>query len=175
MHLCSQEKGGGIEIGDLGKIENRLLSELHARFPLNEKPFEIVADRLGLSEAEVIQRTERLIQKGVIRRVGYSIDPRKIEGRKTRLIAFKVPPERIDDAASAINRYREVSHNYLRDGEFNIWFTISSFDDKRLNDIVEELVTSVKPDDHLILPTIKSYKLRSPTDGLYGGSIPNDE
>lgn len=96
--------------------------------------------------------------EGIIRRIGPIINTRGIGGTNT-LAAVKVPADQIDRAAAVINRYDEVSHNYLRNEEYNIWFTVSAPTQERLDRILSEIQTELGC-PLLDLPTIQQFKIQ---------------
>ena len=103
--------------------DHEILQMLQNGFPLVSEPFKAIGDKLWIDEHAVISRIVRLIQNGVIRYVGPFFDSRKL-GYKGCLAAIDVPENRIDEVAAVINRFDEVTHNYLRDGSPNMWFTL---------------------------------------------------
>ncbi len=147
-------------------LDKKLVAELQLRFPLTERPFEEVGRRLGLSEAEVLSRTREMIREGIVRRIGYMAGKSLQKMKSSTLVGMKVETDRADWAASVISNYREVTHNYLRDNELNLWFTVSASDRGRLEDVVREIVTKVRPLDWIELPSVKSFKLLTPSVGI---------
>lgn len=122
----------------LDEIDKKILNSIQLDFPLVHRPFEELGKRLGLEEEEIIMRIKRLHKDGAIRRIGPIISTKKTGGVST-LVAMKVPLEKIDEVAGLINKYDEVSHNYLRPSNFNIWFTLSVESEERLDEILREL------------------------------------
>lgn len=108
---------------ELDQRDRDLLAALQAEIPLVSTPFAFIGQALDMSEKEVIKRTERLRREGVIRRIGVLFDPRSV-GYRSSLVAARVAPEQIDDAAAIINAHPGVTQNYLRNNELNLWFTI---------------------------------------------------
>ena len=108
---------------DMDKVDSRILEALQSEFPLSERPYEIIAQKSGIPCPELWDRVERLIGKGVIRRLGASLDSRKL-GFCSTLAAISVQRQFLDQATEVISRFPEVTHSYLRKDRFNIWFTI---------------------------------------------------
>ena len=104
-------------------IDEKILSELQNDFPLSRRPYDIIAERLGISVDELWAQIANLIDSGVIRRIGASIDSRKL-GFVTTLAAIRVDPGAVEQAAAVIEKYPEITHCYQRSDPFNIWFTI---------------------------------------------------
>ena len=144
----------------MDKIDKRILQELQDNFPLSERPYEVIADRLQISREELWDRTQRMLDEGIIRRMGASFDSNKFGFRST-LAAVSVEPKLIDRVAEIIGQFSEVTHSYLRNDVFNIWFTIIAVDDKRIEDILEQIRTSLSLErpEILNLPVKRLFKL----------------
>jgi DNA-binding Lrp family transcriptional regulator len=129
-------------------------------FPLEANPYDIIAERLGVSAEEVFGRVDALMDLGTIRRVGASIDSRKL-GYSSTLAAVRVTDERVDEASELINSYPEITHSYLRKNEYNIWFTVIAVDRERVEGVIEELRArlGLNSDDVLDLPVLNLFKL----------------
>lgn len=144
----------------MDELDRRILKELQNDFPLKERPYDIVAERLKISTEKLWDRIQRLLHEGVIRRIGASVDSRKF-GFQSTLAAVSVDPERVDRAAEIIGQFHEVTHSYLRDDAFNIWFTIIAPDVKRIEDILEQIrgALSLEKSKVLNLPVKRLFKL----------------
>jgi len=144
----------------MDELDYRILDTLQNEFPLSEMPYDILAAKLEISGDELWRRVQGLIENGVIRRMGASIDSRKL-GYSSTLAAISVPAERVDEAATVVGAYPEVTHSYLRDDKFNIWFTVIAYDNDRIAAILEEIrsALSLEPAAVLNLPVTKLFKL----------------
>ena len=145
----------------LDEADKKLLNLLQGSFPLAERPFAEVAQAAALSEAEVLARTQRLLDERIIREITPIFDTRVL-GYSSMLVAAKVDPEHPWRAAKIINSHPGVSHNYLRDHEFNLWFTIATEPESKLGlqgtlDVLQRLTgaQSVRQ-----LPTLRLFKIR---------------
>jgi DNA-binding Lrp family transcriptional regulator len=156
----TRSRTGGAAV-PLDETDRRLLNLLQGSFPLAERPFAEVARLAELPEDEVLRRTARLLEERIIREVTPIFDTRVL-GYKSMLVAAKVDPEHPWRAAKIINSHPGVSHNYLRDHDFNIWFTIATEPGSRLGldgtlQVLERLTgaESVRQ-----LPTLRLFKIR---------------
>jgi siroheme decarboxylase len=145
----------------LDEHDKRLLNLLQGKFPLAERPYAAVAAEAELSEDEVLRRTRRLLDERIIREVTPIFDTRVL-GYSSMLVAAKVDPEHPWRAAKIINSHPGVSHNYLRDHDFNMWFTIATEPGSKLGlegtlNVLAELTgaESVRQ-----LPTLRLFKIR---------------
>lgn len=141
-------------------LDHRIIEELQENFPLETHPYEIMADNLGISAEQLWDRVRVLKESGVIRRMGFSIDSRKI-GYSSTLAAVKVSQDRVEEASVLIAVYPQITHSYLREGAFNIWFTIIAEDNDRVAAILEEIrcKLDLSEDDVMDLPVEKLFKL----------------
>jgi DNA-binding Lrp family transcriptional regulator len=141
-------------------LDCRILEALQQDFPLHVRPFDVLAQRLKIDADVLWTRVEAMLERGVVRRIGASFDSRKL-GFCSTLAAVRVGPERAERAAEAIGRYPEVTHSYLRDHEFNIWFTIIAPDKQRIETILAEIraALALASSDVLNLPIKRMFKL----------------
>ncbi len=144
----------------MDKIDSQILQELQYNFPLSERPYEVVAGRLKISKEEIWNRIQTMLDKGLIRRMGASFDSNKLGFRST-LAAVSIAPELVDRAAEIIGRFYEVTHSYLRNDVFNIWFTLIAIDDNRIESILEQIRKSLSLERSKVLnlPMKRLFKL----------------
>ncbi len=138
----------------------KILEELQNNFPLCKGPYDIIAQRLQIPYEELWERIQRLKNEGIIRRIGASLDSRKL-GFCSTLAAVSCKADAIDEAARIIGQFTEVTHSYLRNDNFNIWFTLIATDDERIECILEQIRTSLslKQSQVLNLPMKRLFKL----------------
>ena len=145
----------------LDELDRRLLNLMQGKFPLAPRPYAEVAQLAEITEEEALRRVQRLLDERIIRQVTPIYDTRAL-GYGSMLVAAKVDPEYPHRAAEVINSHPGVSHNYLRNHEFNMWFTLAVEEGSRLGldgtlDVLQELTgaESIRQ-----LPTLKLFKIR---------------
>ena len=126
--LRSRKYGAAIP---LDEVDKRVMNLMQGRFPLERRPYARVAELAEVGESDVLSRVQRLIDERIIRQVTPIFDTRAL-GYSSMLVAAKVDPEHPHRPAQIINSHPGVSHNYLRDHEFNLWFTIATEPDSKL-------------------------------------------
>ncbi len=134
-----------------------VLDELQKGIPITKRPFLEISKKLGIPEEEIVSILRELKRSGIIRRFGGVFDSKKM-GYKGVLCAMKVPKGMIEDVAEFINQFPEVTHNYERDGEINLWFTITAKDDERMEEIKKEIEKEWNI-EVLTFPAVKTYKI----------------
>ena len=142
----------------MNKKEKRLLEELQFNFPITSRPYLEIAKRTGFSESSLLRKARTLKKRGIIRYIGPVFNLNKM-GFCSTLIAARVPEKKIETAVRIINEYPQVSHNYLRDAEFNIWFTVTASSHSRLLRIIREIKKRAGLKDILNLKTLKVFKI----------------
>lgn len=142
----------------LDKIDQALLTILQNDFPLSARPFQDLAVQLAIPEGEVLERIQRMKADGLIRRIGGVLDSKSL-GFSSSLCAAAVPTGRVDEVAAIISQNPGVTHNYLREHAYNIWFTLTcQSEQERQRQIAElEALTGCRIQS---MPTRKMYKIK---------------
>lgn len=145
----------------LNEIDKKLLQLAQDEFPITRRPWAALGSKLKITEEEVMSRLKRLHREGIIRKIGPILDARKLGLCASTLIAMKVPEEKLESVVDIINEYKSVSHNYLREHEYNLWFTITTSSKEELKRTVEEIKrrTEIPDTDVLDLPTSRRFKI----------------
>jgi DNA-binding Lrp family transcriptional regulator len=145
---------------ELSHDDRRLLDLVQAGFPLVEEPFRALAESLGSSEDAVLERMRRLREERVIRQIGAIFDTRSL-GYESSLVAMKIAPASLDAAVEAVNAHPGVSHNYERNHEFNLWFTVAVPPASRLGleRTIERLHELTSAESTRQLTTLRLYKI----------------
>jgi siroheme decarboxylase len=156
----TRSRKGGAAV-PLDVTDRRLLNLLQGSFPLAERPYTEIARMAELPEEEVLRRTARLLDERIIREITPIFDTRVL-GYKSMLVAAKVDPAHPWRAARIINSHPGVSHNYLRDHDFNIWFTIATEPGSKLglDGTLEVLQRLTGAESVRQLPTLRLFKIR---------------
>jgi len=154
----------------LDDFDRALLNAMQGSFPIEPRPYAAVAKALEVPEERVLTRVRELIDDRIIRQVTPIFDTRAL-GYGSMLVAARVDPEHPWRAAKIINSHPGVSHNYLRNHDFNMWFTIAVEEDSKLGlqgtlDVLQELTGA---DSIRQLPTLKLFKIRMDLE-MQGGT-----
>lgn len=140
--------------------DRKLLNCIQQDFPLVEEPFAEVAARLGIGEAELLERIGRLKEQGIIRRIGAVFDLRKL-GFTSTLCAARVPAEQVGKFVGVVNACPGVTHNYRRDDEYNIWFTLIAPGEAELAEALAGIRRESGIDDILSLRATRTFKINA--------------
>ncbi len=141
-------------------MRQELLSKIQKKFPLVARPFQVIAEELGMSEADVLAILKEEKKNNIIRQTSAIFDTKRL-GYHSSLVAFKIAPNAIDHAVNIINAHPGISHNYERNHDFNIWFTLAVAPDSTLGleKTLEILAALTHADDYIMLPTLKLFKI----------------
>ncbi len=145
----------------LDETDKKLLNLMQGSFALRPDPFKGVAEHAGIAEAEVMERVQYLLDKRIIREVTPIFDTRAL-GYSSMLVAAKVDAEYPHRAAQFINSHPGVTHNYLRNHDFNLWFTLAVEPDSKLglDGTLDVMAAKTGAESIRQLPTLKLFKIR---------------
>ena len=144
----------------LDDMDRAILNLIQSDFPITPRPYLAIAQRLGFSENDVIKRLDRLKKKGIIRRIGGNFVPEKL-GFVSTLCAARVPEDKIESFAVAVNRYPGVTHNYQRDNKYNVWFTFIAPSMKEIEENLKNISQQTGIREIINLPATKVFKIRA--------------
>jgi DNA-binding Lrp family transcriptional regulator len=169
LKIRTRKDGAAVPLSEQDK---QLLNAMQGRFPLDIRPYARVAADVGMTEEEVMTRVQELLDDRIIRQVTPIFDTRAF-GYGSMLVAAKVDAEHPWGPAKIVNSHPGVSHNYLRNHEFNMWFTIAVEEDSKLGlqgtlDLLQELTgaESIRQ-----LPTLELFKIRMDLEMTDGKSL----
>lgn len=141
-------------------IDVEILNSIQEGIPIDRRPFENLAHKIGITEQEVLNRINILKKEGYIRKFGGIFDSHNL-GYFGTLCGMAVPVERVDNVAKIINSYVEITHNYLRETNYNMWFTIVAESKSNIQGIIEEIKLKTGIKDILNLPSKKLFKVKA--------------
>ena len=143
----------------MDEIDRKILNKIQSDFSIVKHPFLNIAEKLCIREDEVIDRIERMKASGTIRRIGGNFHSYNL-GFTSTLCAARVPEKKLEKFIKKVNSFKGVTHNYLRENSYNVWFTFIAEDmntiERSLHHLSEE--TGVK--DILNLPAQKMFKIK---------------
>ena len=145
---------------NLDDIDKRILNRIQSDFPITEKPYQAIADELNLTEDDVISRIATLKNQDIIRRIGGNFGPEKL-GFFSTLCAAQGPEDKIDLFTRVVNQFAGVTHNYLRENRFNIWFTFIAPSREEIEDNLKRISEKTGVTGILNLPATKVFKIRA--------------
>lgn len=153
-------------------LEQHLLAIIQDAFPLEERPYQVLADQLGSDEQSVFAAVENLRQSGIIRRIGGVYDSKKL-GFISRLCAGKVPTISagasddfaLNEFAATVNEIPAITHNYVRSHEYNVWFTVIAQSEEEIQKIVDDVCAKTELHDVHVLSATKKYKINTVMGG----------
>ncbi len=146
------------EPGRLDSLDRQLLDIIQTDFPLDPRPYAVLGQRLGISEEQALERVRALRVKKIIRRLGANFQSAKL-GFVSTLCAAKVPEAKLETFISEVNAQPGVTHNYLRDHSYNVWFTLISPSREQARKILDQI--SVRTGIVILdLPATKFFKIR---------------
>ena len=148
---------------ELDSIDSAILNRIQSKFPIISRPYLEVANELGLTEKEVLDRVVKLKKTGIIRRIGGNFVPGKL-GFVSTLCAARVPADKIAHFAKVVNRFPGVTHNYQRDNKYNVWFTFISPSMEEIEANLKKIVAETGVIDILNLPATKVFKIKAQFD-----------
>ena len=147
------------------ELEQLLLSVVQDAFPLEERPYQVLAEQLASDEQSVFAAVENLRQSGIIRRIGGVYDSKAL-GFISRLCAGNVPESALDAFAAAVNKIPAITHNYMRSHEYNVWFTVIAQSEAEIQKIVDDVCAKTELHNVHILSATEKFKINT----VMGGS-----
>jgi DNA-binding Lrp family transcriptional regulator len=145
---------------NIDDTDRAILNRIQSDFPIDPRPYLVVARELGITEKKVLQRVARLKKTGIIRRIGGNFVPGKL-GFVSTLCAARVPEEKIELFTRTVNRYPGVTHNYQRDNKFNVWFTFIAESMDEIDANLAQITAETGVKDILNMPATKVYKIKA--------------
>jgi len=141
-------------------LRSRLLELVQEDFPIDARPYRCLAERLGTTEDDVLAELRGMWDEGLLRDLSPVLSPRAL-GSVTTLCCLRVPPERVEETAALVSAYEEVTHNYERDHEWNLWFALVAASRARIDTILREIEQATGLGPVRDLPARRVFKLRA--------------
>jgi DNA-binding Lrp family transcriptional regulator len=136
----------------------KLINLLQKGLPIEKDPYGIMAEQLGISRTELVSKIKELYQEGYIRRIGGTFDNARM-GYTSVLFGACVPDQVLNPAAAYVNSFKGVTHNYLRTGRLNMWFTFSFSDQEEKERLVKGFQERFEIAEIYEFPKLRNYKL----------------
>lgn len=130
---------------------------------MEQQPYLIVGKRCGISEDETILRVRKMKDEGIIRRIGAVFDGTKL-GRVSTLCAARVPEDKMENFVKIVNASKNVTHNYQRSHEYNIWFTVSAANAQELEKFLKDVKEKTGVTDILDMRSVRTFKINASFD-----------
>jgi DNA-binding Lrp family transcriptional regulator len=144
---------------EMDTIDRTILNAIQEEFPLTEKPFEAIGRQAGISGEEALERIRKLTEKGYIRRIGLVLERKKL-GYSGLLCGTHVDADKIETIAEEISKEPGVTHNYEREGELNLWFTVTMKTMDDINTFITNLENTF-PIKVYRFPEKRTFKIRT--------------
>jgi len=143
----------------LDEMDRLILNEIQSNFPIDAEPYLELAEKLGCSEAEILERVQNLKDRAIIRRIGANCNSRKL-GYTSTLCAARVPQDHMKKFVEVVNSYPGVTHNYRRDHAYNIWFTLIAPSVEEIERILREISDLTEVREIMSLPAERLFKIQ---------------
>jgi DNA-binding Lrp family transcriptional regulator len=144
----------------LDDIDKIILNRIQSDFPISSRPYQVIAEDLNLTEADILNRVSRMKTAGIIRRIGGNFVPEKL-GYVSTLCAARVPNDKLEFFKNTVNRFPGVTHNYQRDNRFNVWFTFIAPSMDTIEENLKQIVDETGVSEILNLPATKVFKIKA--------------
>jgi len=119
-------------------IDKTIINCLQQGFPICASPYRQVAEQLGITETDLLNRLQAMLADGVLSRFGPMYHAEQMGGALT-LAALKVPGARFDEVAEIVNAFPEVAHNYARNHALNMWFVLATEKPEQVQNVIAEI------------------------------------
>ena len=143
----------------LDDMDRMILNEIQSNLPIEPKPYQVLAEKLKCSEEEVLRRVQQMKDRDVIRRIGANCNSRKL-GYTSTLCAAKVPSHLMELFIKVVNSYTGVTHNYRRQHDYNIWFTLIAPSKGEIKRTLREISEITGVEEIISLPAERLFKIQ---------------
>ncbi|HNS77221.1 MAG TPA: Lrp/AsnC family transcriptional regulator [Syntrophorhabdus sp.] len=122
----------------MDEIDKKILNLIQEEFPLHKRPYKEIGRQVNIDEKEAVKRVQKLKDAGVIRRIGVVFEPKKLDYTST-LCGVHVDEKNLIEVVDVINKHTGVTHNYEREGDLNLWFTIIANKEEEIDAFISDL------------------------------------
>ena len=143
----------------LDELDRIILNEIQSNLPIAPRPYQVLAEKLECSEEEIIRRVQKMKDREVIRRIGANCNSRKL-GYTSTLCAAKVPLNLMERFIEVVNSYTGVTHNYRRQHDYNIWFTLIAPSKGEIKRTLREISEITGVEEIISLPAERLFKIQ---------------
>jgi DNA-binding Lrp family transcriptional regulator len=143
----------------MDNIDRKILNLIQDDFPISKNPYKELAHSINISEEDLIDRIRKLEENSFIRETGPVFSSKHL-GYKSTLVAMKVPEEKLNKTVETINSYYQVTHNYGRKHNYNLWFTLICSSDEEINRIIDEIKDKTGINEIYNVPAKKMFKIK---------------
>lgn len=144
----------------MDNTDKSIINRIQSDFPIHPRPYSVIGKELGMTEDEVIARVEQMRETGIIRRIGGNFSPERL-GFTSTLCAARVPEDDVDRFAEIVNAYPGVTHNYVRENSYNVWFTFIEPSTDIISEQLQDIAAKTGVTDILNLPATHVFKIRA--------------
>ena len=151
----------------IDEVDKQIIHYLQGDLAVIERPFAVIAEKIGISEAEFLERVELLKRRRILRRFGATLRHQLAGFSANAMVAWRVPEDRVDETGRLMAAFREGSHCYERkvegDWEYNLFAMIHGKNRKACESVARRIADEIGLDDYIVLQSLKEYKKTSPT------------
>jgi DNA-binding Lrp family transcriptional regulator len=146
-------------------LDKEVIGLIQGDLAVTQRPFKILAEKIGITEEEFLYRVKNLKENGALRRFGATLRHQKAGYGSNAMVAWLVPEERIDGVGEKLARFREVTHCYQRnpqgDWPYNLFSMVHGNNRDQCYDIAERMSRTVNISDYILLFSETEFKKTS--------------
>lgn len=149
----------------LDALDKKVIGLIQGDLPLDPRPFTVMAKKLGISEAEFVEKVRSLKNRGIIRRFGATLYHQEAGFGSNAMVAWLVPDDRIDAVGGIMADFREVTHCYQRrpreDWKYNLYTMIHGDNENACHRIAQRISQKIGIEEYVLLFSEKEFKKTS--------------
>ena len=148
------------------ELEKKIIRYLQGDLPVTPRPFASLADKIGIREEDLLEKTQLLKEQGILRRFGATLRHQLAGFRANAMVAWRVPEDKVEKTGTLMATFREVSHCYQRriqgEWKYNLFTMIHGKNEKDCEHTAKKIADTVGINEYVVLLTLKEYKKTSP-------------